>query len=403
MNVVIVGNGVAGVTAARAIKEKSPETKVTIFTEEDTHYYPRPKLYEVLSGKANPQQVVMFSEDYYKNRGIQVQLNRKALRLDTKRKKLELDDKTEISYDKLLLANGAHCFVPPIKGTEKSGVFTLRTVKDALTIKEATKNSKQAIVVGGGLLGLEFASALTKLGQKVTVVELFERLLPRQLDKDGAAILKQRIESHGIKIILGAKTAEVLGDSKASGILLENGETIPGSIVLFSAGIRSNINLALESGIKANRGVIVDRQMQTSSRDVYAAGDVAEFEGTVYGIIPAAIEQAKAAAENMTNKEPQTYTGTVQSNTLNVVNVELTSIGIVNPENSKLEEIKEIDQQKGTYKKIVVDQGKIVGAILLGDNNQAFSIKGLITQKTDITKYKNSILKDDFDFKKVAA
>jgi nitrite reductase (NADH) large subunit len=403
INVVIVGNGVAGVTAARTIKEQSPQTQVTILTDENSQYYPRPKLYEVLSGKANPQEVVMFSEDYYKKRDIQVQLNKKALKVDTKGKEIQLDDKTKVSYDKLLLANGAHSFMPPIKGTEKKGVFTLRTVKDAMRINEAAKKTKQAIVVGGGLLGLEFASALKKLGQTVTVVEIFERLLPRQLDNDGATTLKKRIESRDINIRLGIKTVEVIGKDTATGILLDNGETIPGNLVLFSAGIRSNTNLALESGIQTNRGIIVNKQLQTSADDVYAAGDVAEFEGTVYGIIPAAMEQARIAARNMIKKEQQAYTGTVRSNTLNVVNVELTAMGVVNPEDPKLEEIKETDKQKGFYKKLVLDQGKIVGAILLGNTKQSMSIKRLIAQKTDITKHKNSILKDDFDFKKVAA
>jgi nitrite reductase (NADH) large subunit len=401
--VVIVGNGVAGVTAARAIKENNPEIQVSVFTDETSQYYPRPRLYDVLSGNANSSDIVVFSEQFYEKAGILVHLNKKVTRVDTKRKELTINDKTNVSYDKLLLANGAHCFVPPITGAEKNGVFTLRTMEDALAINEAAKKTKRAIVVGGGLLGLEFASSLNKLGQQVTVVELFSRLLPRQLDNDGAAILKKRVESRGVNIVLGAKTVEVLGHTKVSGIMLDSGETIHGDIVLFSAGIRSNIELALEAGLKTNRGVVVDNQLRTSAEDVYAMGDVAEFEGNVYGIIPAAMEQARIAATNITKEEQQEYNGTVPSNTLKVMDIELTSIGIINPENSKLEEIKETNQQKGIYKKLVLDQGKIVGAILLGDKKPVTSIKRLITQETDITKHKNLVLKDDFDFKKVAA
>lgn len=403
LNVVIVGNGVAGVTAARIIKEKNPETRVSIYTDESYHYYPRPRLYEVLSGEAKPREVYMFSEEWYEKKGINVHLNKKVLSIDIDRTELLLEGGSRIKYDKLLLANGGHSFLPPIKGVEKTGVFTLRTIKDALNIKEFTKTTKKVIIIGGGLLGLEFASSLKKLGQQVRVVELFPRLLPKQLDPDGATILKNRIASRGIDIVLGAKTVEILGKETVSGILLDRGETISGDLVLISAGMRSNTELALEAGIKVNRGIVVDQNLRTSADDVYAVGDAAEFEGRVYGIIPAALEQASIAAANMLGEEANIYAGTVPSNTLKIVDVELTSMGLVNPEEPKYEEVKETDKKKGVYKKLVLDKGKIVGAILLGDKKGVTSIKKLMTHETVITKYKNSILKDDFDYKKVTS
>ena len=403
LNVVIVGNGVAGVTAARIIKEKNPEIRVSIYTDESHHYYPRPRLYEVLSGEAKPREVYMFSEEWYEKKGINVQLNKKALSIDTDRKELLLEDGSRVNYDKLLLANGGHSFVPPIKGVEKTGVFALRTIRDALSIKEFTKKTEKVIVIGGGLLGLEFASSLKKIGQQVTVVEMFPRLLPKQLDPDGATILKNRIASRGIDIVLGDKTVEILGRETVSGILLDSGEELSGDLVLISAGMRSNTGLALEAGIKVNRGVVVDGHLRTSAEDVYAVGDVAEFERIVYGIIPAALEQASIAAANILGEEHNVYTGTVSSNTLKIVDIELTSMGLVNPEEPKYEEIKKTDKKKGVYKKLVLDKGKIVGAILLGDKKGVTSIKKLMTHETDITKYKNSILKDNFDYKKVTS
>lgn len=403
LNVVIVGNGVAGVTAARIIKEKNPETQVSIYTDESHHYYPRPRLYEVLSGEAKPREVYMFSEEWYEKKGINVQLNKKALSIDTERKELLLEDGSRVNYDKLLLANGGHSFVPPIKGVKKTGVFTLRTIRDALSIKEFTKKTKKVIVIGGGLLGLEIASSLKKLGQQVEVVEMFPRLLPRQLDPDGATILKNRIASRGIDIVLGVKTVEILGRETVSGILLDSEEELSGDLVLISAGMRSNTELALEAGIKVNKGVVIDGHLRTSADDVYAVGDVAEFEGIVYGIIPAALEQASIAAANILGMEHNVYTGTVPSNTLKIVDVELTSMGLVNPEEPKYEEVKKTDKKKGVYKKLVLDKGKIVGAILLGDKKGVTSIKRLMTQETDITNYKNSILKDNFDYKKITS
>jgi len=345
----------------------------------------------------------MFSEEWYEKKGINVQLNKKALSIDTERKELLLEDGSRVNYDKLLLANGGHSFVPLIKGVEKTGVFTLRSIRDALSIKEFTEKTKKVIIIGGGLLGLEFASSLKKLGQQVEVVEMFPRLLPRQLDSDGATILKNRIASRGINIVLGAKTIELLGRETVSGILLDSGEELSGDLVLISAGMRSNTGLALEAEIKVNRGIIVDGHLRTSADDMYAVGDVAEFEGIVYGIIPAALEQASIAAANILGMEHNVYTGTIPSNTLKIVDVELTSMGLVNAEEPKYEEIKKTDKKKGVYKKLVLDKGKIVGAILLGDKKGVTSIKRLMNQETDITKYKDSILNDDFDYKKVTS
>jgi len=401
MHVVIVGSGVAGVTAARTIKENDPKAKISVYTDEKHFYYPRPRLYEVLSGEANPREIYMFPQQWYEKRGIKVHMKKKVSGIETAKRELLLEDRSRVNYDKLVLANGAHPFVPPIKGVEKTGVFTLRSIKDALTIKEYTKKTRKTIVIGGGLLGLEFAASLRKLGQQVEVVEIFPRLLPRQLDQDGAKILKDRIETRDIKIVLGVKTEEVLGRKTVSGILLDNGKELSGNLVLISAGVRSNTNLAVEAGIKVDKGVVVDEYLQTGVNDVYAAGDVAEFEGRVYGIIPAAMEQAKIAAMNMLEKEKQVYEGTIPSNTLKIVGIDLTSMGLVNPEGPQYEEVKKVDKEKGGYKKIVLEQGKIVGAIFLGDRKGVTSIKKLMDQEIDVTKYKDFLLEDDFDYRKI--
>ena len=402
MNIIIVGNGVAGITAARIIKEKDPKSNVSVYTEENHHYYPRPRLYDILSGKAEPHDIYMFSEEWYIKKGIKVHLNKRALRIETEKNELLFEDNSRIHFDKLLLANGASSFIPPIKGSEKKGTFTLRSIKDALIIKEYTRKTKKSIIIGGGLLGLEFASSLRKLGQQVTVVELFSRLLPRQLDQDGSKLLNDRISSQGINIFLGAKTAEIIGRKNVSGILLDSGQEISGDLVLISAGVRPNIELASESGIKVNRGVLVNQNLQTSADDVYAAGDIIEFDGKVYGIIPAALDQANVAAVNIIEKEQKIYNSTIPTSTLKVVGVDLKSMGIVNPEEQKYEEIKRIDTHKSIYKKLVLEKGKIVGAILLGDRKGVTSITKLLAQETDIAKYKEKILNDDFNYKKIA-
>jgi nitrite reductase (NADH) large subunit len=401
MRVVIVGSGVAGVTAARTIRESDPEAKISVYTDENCLYYPRPRLYDVLSGEAKPREIYAFPEQWYEKNGIKVDLNKKVAGIETARKELLLEDNSRVNYDKLLLANGAHSFVPSIKGVDKTGVFTLRSMKDALTIKEYAEKTRKVIIIGGGLLGLEFAASLRKLGQQVEVVEIFPRLLPKQLDQDGATVLKDQIETIDINIDLGVKTVEILGKETVSGISLDNGKELSGNLVLISAGVRSNTDLAVKAGIKVDKGVVVDEYLQTSVNDVYAAGDVAEFDGLVFGIIPAALEQAKIAALNMLETENHVYDGTVPSNTLKIVGIDLTSMGLVNPEGPNYEEVKKIDNEKCVYKKIVLEQGKIVGAVILGDRKGVTSIKKLMDQEIDVTKYKHSLLEDDFDYRKI--
>jgi len=400
MNVIVVGCGVTSITAATIIRQNDPRAAVSIYTDEKYLYYPRPELYRVLSEEVPPQEIIAFPEQWYEKRGITVHL-KKVSKIDTAKKELLLEDGSRASYDKLLLANGAHPFIPPIKGVEKKGVFNLRSIEDAVTIRDYAKKVAKAIVIGGGLLGLEFAVSLKKLGLQVEVVEIFPRLLPMQLDADGAMVLKDRIAALGIGFQLGVKTMEISGQESVSGIALDNGKQLSGDFVLFSAGIRSNTNLAAEAGIKVNRGVVVDQYLQTSANDVYAAGDVAEFEGRVYGIIPAAEEQARIAANNMVSDEKHMYMGTILSNTLKIVGIDLTSIGLVAPEEPGYEEIKKINRENGVYKKIVLKQGKIIGAIILGDARSVGAIKRLMDLGTDVTRWKDSILEDNFDYRKI--
>lgn len=401
MHVAIVGCGVAGATAATAIKERKPETKVSVYTDEKYFYYPRPRLYYVLSGEAEPSEIYAFPAEWYEERGIQVSLNKKATDIDTTKNELVLEDGSRIKYDKLLLANGAHPFIPPVKGVEKNGVFTLRSLQDALAIKEYAKKTRKAIVVGGGLLGLEFAASLKKLGQQVEVVEVLPRLLPMQLDQDGATLLKEIIETRGINISVGVKTDEVLGQDATSGISLNNGKQLSGDMVLFSAGIRPNTDLAVHAGIKVNRGVVVDQNLQTNVNDVYAAGDVAEFKERVYGIIPAAVDQAKIAALNMLEKEKHLYQGTIPSNTLKIAGIDLTSMGLVTPEEHGSEEIKKMNREAKVYRKIVLKQGIIVGVIVLGETRSIAPLKSLMDKRIDVSRYKDSILEDGFDLRKI--
>jgi nitrite reductase (NADH) large subunit len=402
MRIAIVGCGVAGVTAARTIRQSAgPEHEVIVYTDENHLYYPRPRLYEVLSGEKQPQEIYSYTPQWYEKLGIKVQPNKKVMRIDPANKEITLEGGLRANYDKLLLANGAQAFVPPITGIEKKGTFTLRNLEDAIAIKQYATKTKETIVIGGGLLGIEFADCLMKLGQKVEVVEILPRLLPRQLDQDGSSILENDLRKLGIGMQLGVKTTEILGKEAVAGVALDNEKEVSGELILISAGVRSDIRLAEDAGIKVNEGVIVNDYLRTSADEVYAAGDVLEFHRKVYGIIPPAIEQARVAAANMLEGEKHVYNGTTEFTTLKIAGISLTSMGLVSPEGPKYEEIKTIDKQRGVYKKIVLDQGKIVGAIVLGDRKGASTLTRLMQQETDVTKYKNQLLEDDFDYKQI--
>jgi len=396
MRFVIIGNGVAGVTAARALSDAGAE--VEVYTEEAHHYYPRPRLQKFLAGEIELEELPLYPLSWYEKRGIAVHLGVEVAGLDPRAKRIVLTDDRQVPYDRLLLATGSRPFVPPIEGVDKDGVFTLRTIEDALAIRRWAEGAKRAVVVGGGLLGLEAARALTVLGLEVTVLERGPHLLQRQLDADGGALMRELIGAMGIEVVLEASSQAILGDGQASGVLLQDGRRIEGGLILISAGVRSNVRLAQDAGLEVNRGVVVDEHLQTSAEDIYAAGDVAEFQGQVYGIIPAGLEQARVAAANMLGREQAEYQGTIPSNTLQVVGIDCASIGVVHPsEGEGYQELRK--SEAGVYKKLVLKDGRLVGAILLGDRKDAAPISRLIRRGADVSRYAERLLDDDFDWK----
>ena len=404
MKSVIIGNGVAGITAARTLSKGGGE--VEVYTQEAYHYYPRPRLVQFLAGEIELEQLPLYSPAWYEKQGIIVHLGVEVVRLDLQAKRITLDACTErgrsngreVSYDRLLLATGSRPFIPPIEGVDKEGVFSLRTCNDALYIRSWAGAAKRAVVIGGGLLGLEAARALTVLGLEVTVLEHGPYLLRRQLDADGGALMRELIEAMGIKVALSASSQAILGNGQATGVLLQDGRRIEGDLVLISTGVQCNLGLAQEAGLEVNRGVVVDEHLRTSAEDVYAAGDVAEFRGQLYGIIPACLEQARVAAANMLGQEQTEYRGTIPSNVLKVVGVDCASVGVVHPlEDNSYQEMRK--SEAGIYKKLVLKDGRLVGAILLGDRKDVAPISRLIRTGTDVSCYAEKLLDDDFDWK----
>jgi nitrite reductase (NADH) large subunit len=415
---VIVGNGVAGVTAAQRIARADPAAEVHIFGEEPYPYYQRPRLWEFLAGEIEQQTLYFRPPEWYAAKGIQVHLGAQVTKLGPVEHRLTLADGSTIRYDRLLLATGARPFVPSFAGVDKEGVFTLRTLDDARAMKAYASDVRSAVVIGCGLLGLETARALLTLGLDITLIESVPHLLPRQLDAEGAQVLQARLEAIGFHCLTNAVTETILGDERVTGVQLNarpelsrrDGRVVEGELVLISTGIRSRVELPRAAGLEVNRGVIVDEQLRTSAADIYAAGDVAEFEGVVYGIIPAAIEQAQVAAANMV-ADPSTssrqggsaiYSGTVPAITLKIVGIDLTCLGDATALGNEYTILRQVDSATGVYRRLAIRDGKIIGAILLGDTQNVQAVRQLITTERDVSAYSDQLLDANFDLKALA-
>ncbi len=284
MKVIIIGNGVAGTFSAQNIINIDKSVDIKIITEEKYPYYSRPKLPEFISEQVSINDIIVFKEDWYRKKNIKLILARKVLGIHPREKHLLLEDQKEfIQYDKLIIATGSKPNIPPIKNAVellKKGVFTLRNIDDAIEIQNYIKvnNAKKAIIIGGGLLGLELAKQIKNCNLDTTIVEFFPRLLPRQLDDECAEMLKAEIEKMGIKVILNATTEEILGADSVEGIKIKAGPEIKADTVLIQAGIRPRTELAEKAKIQQNRGIIVNQFLQTSDKDIFAVGDVIEYK-----------------------------------------------------------------------------------------------------------------------------
>jgi nitrite reductase (NADH) large subunit len=383
MRHVIIGNGVAGITAAAELADRGAG-EIEVYAAESYPYYFRPQLPRFVGGEISQDRLIARPSSWYEAKGITVHLDAPVVRLEPDMKRIALKDGSEVVYDRLLLAIGGLPFVPPIEGADTEGVFTLRTLEDALAIKAYAPRCEQAVVIGGGLLGLESARGLQGLGLSVTALEFFPRLLPRQLDDEGAAVFRQMVEDLDIGVAVGANTQAILGGGAVERVVLQDGREFPAQLVLVATGMRCNAGLAAEAGLEVDRGVVVDDHLRTSAPDVYAAGDVASFRGRSWGIIPQAREQAVVAAANMAGDEV-IYEEIVPSTTLRIAGIHLTSCG---KEPSSEEEgwtvYRESDPAAGAYRKLALEEDVAIQAIVIGDRALARKLEALVIQGSKV-------------------
>ena len=403
MRVIVIGNSVAGTTLAKALRDADANVDISIYSDESMPYYPRPRLIDYLVGSIEEKDMPFYPADWYLKNRLDLHLSSRAEKIDPSGKRILVAGSWQ-SYDKLALATGSNSFVPPLKGLPKEKVFTLRTMDDARRIREAAAGSKHVIVIGGGLLGLESARGVCTAFPhlRVTILEYAEHLLMRQLDHEGAVILQGWIEKTGARIITKAETEEILGASSVQGVRLRDGRIIDGDMVIISAGTRSNMSLAKDAGLKINKGIIVDSSLRTSDPDIFALGDVCEFQGRIWAMIPPALDEARVAAKKIFVQPGPDYSGTVPSNTLKVSGFDLTSIGVVRsahePPEPGFEEIRAVTADGSIYKKFVIREGKMIGAIMLGTKKEAVKVTKIIKEGQPVDSIKTSLSDPGYSF-----
>ena len=295
MKAVIVGSGLAGTMAAKTLRELDSDVEIEVIGEENYPYYPRPNLIEFVAGRLPYDKLFAFPPDWNSRQRIEVALGQRVVRLSPGEKKVRTEAGRDYPYDVLLLANGCRAAVPNLRGSGQKGVFVLRKLDDALAIREYMKNHSRAIVLGGGLLGLEIARAVKAAGADVRVVEFFDRLLPRQLDAAGASILKGQIEKMGIDVRLGTVTEEIRGSGEAAGLSFQGGDRLDADMVIIAAGVLPDTGPAREAGLAVNRGIVADDLLRSSAPHIFVAGDAIPRKHVVRGQTNAILWNADSA------------------------------------------------------------------------------------------------------------
>jgi nitrite reductase (NADH) large subunit len=352
-------------------------------SNEPTLTYYRVKLTEYISKDFVDEDLLVSKENWYQDKNIKVMLRKFVEDIDVINNKVRLDDGQVIEYEKLLIATGSRPFIPPINGKYQEGVFALRTLKDLHYIKDYMKSCEDVSVIGGGLLGLEAAWSLKQSGKNVSIIEFAPYLLPRQLDKEIANKLEEKLSSTGFKVYLSSQAEEITGEGKAIGIRLNGERNIKADAILVSSGIRPNLDLVRDTTIEYDKGIKVDKHLKTNIDNVYAAGDVVEIEGMVLGLWTAGNEQGKVAGANMAGKELE-YNQPKIFTTLQIGSIELFSAGIIND----FDKVYEYKDEKGDiHHKIFTKDGKIVGVILFGDLKEVNALRNAVISNMDVNEY----------------
>lgn len=388
---VIIGNGMA---AARFVEEMAKRAlgryAIAVIGDEPRLAYNCVLLSSVLAGETTSQEIELRSASWWRDHGVTLTYGCAANSIDLNARTIHLANGTAVPFSKVVIATGSTAIRLNVPGADLPGVHTFRDSGDVDLLLKLARDEKRVVVVGGGLLGLEAAYGLSKAGSKVTLLHLMDRLMERQLDAPAAALLKRLVESKGVEVLLGANTERIHGEDTTQGVELTDGRIIAADAVVFAAGIRPNVTLAKDAGVPVNRGIVVDDQLRTGHTGVFALGECAEHRGTCYGLVEPAYEQARVLADHLAGRSAQ-YIGSVVSTNLKVSGVSVFSAGDFLGE-TDTDALVFNDERRGTYKKLVVADGRLKGAVLVGDTQDALWYLELIRTTASIEAIRGDMM-----------
>jgi nitrite reductase (NADH) large subunit len=389
---VMVGNGMAGVAFVEQLLKLNPHKyDITIIGAEPHPNYNRIMLSSVLAGDAELKDIVLNDWDWYRDNQIELVTGQMVTGIHTAMKKVVTDQGMLIEYDELVLATGSLPFMLPLPGADKEGVIAFRDIRDCHTMIESSKRYKKAVVIGGGLLGLEAARGLLNLNMEVSVVHIFQHLMERQLDPTGSQLLREQLEGQGMKFLLEKQSDSIIGKRRVNGLRFKDGTEVEADLLVMAVGIKPNVQLAKDSGIEVNRGIVVNDLMQSSIPGIYALGECAEHRGIVYGLVAPLYEQGAVLAKGLAGVETSGYAGSVLSTKLKVSGVQVFSAGRFTDEPGT-RALRVQDDLSGIYKKVVFQEGKVVGAVLFGDTAESSKLFSLIRSGEDFSGREREVL-----------
>ena len=402
LKLVLIGNGLAGMRCLEDLLDMAPDRyDVTVIGEEPWGNYNRIMLSPVLSGEKTIDDIMLHPHAWYRDKGIQFIADDPAIKIDRTRKVVHTEKGESVDYDRLIIATGSSPFIPPVQGVDLKGVISFRDIYDVNTMIKYCETKKNAVVIGGGLLGLEAAYGLKQRGMNVTLLHLMDRIMERQLDGRASRMLRHSIEQKGINIITEANTEALIGEEgHVSQVRLKDGTVLDADLVIFAVGIRPNITLAQSAGLRCNRGILVNDTMQTFDPSIYAVGECIEHRNQTFGLVEPLWGQAFICATHLAEHGSLTFKSPTVPTQLKVSGVDVFSAGNFEPKED-YEDIILNDDKRQIYKRIIIQKDKVIGAVLFGDTEDGMWYAELIADQTPVSTFRNKLLfGKDFAMKK---
>lgn len=389
---VVVGNGMAGMRTVEELLKLAPDLyDITVFGAEPYGNYNRILLSPVLAGEKRVDDIILNARDWYRENGIRLYAGDPVVSIDRRRRIVRSQGGIEVGYDRLLIATGSKPFLVPVPGHGLPGVIAFRDIQDVETMLAAARSHRYAVVIGGGLLGLEAANGLMRQGMSVTVVHVMDSLMERQLDRSASVLLQQALEKKGLRFLLKANTAEIVGEDRVTAVRFDDGSEIPADLVVMTAGVRPNIELAKQAGLHCERAIVVDDTLQTYDPRVYAVGECVQHRTATFGLVAPIWDQARVCGAHLAGAGHRRYVQRATATKLKVTGVDLYSAGdfIGGPDS---EDLVLRDPRRGVYKRLVIEDSRVVGAVLYGDVKEGAWYFELIQNRTDISSLRGQLL-----------